>query len=57
MPKPRATFKVTGTIKDFTRADNLYRTMKRESGKLLEGWTIEFNIDYVEREGELEIPE
>ena len=57
MGAPRATFKVTGQITDFTRADNLYRTMKRESEKLLGGWEIDYKIDYIEREGELEIPE
>jgi len=56
MGAPRATFTVSGTITDFTRADNLYTTMKRESAKLLGGWEIDFKIDYVEREGELEIP-
>jgi len=49
---PKATFTVTGEITDFTRADNLYRTMKREIAKLLKNWSLDFKIDYQEAEGE-----
>ena len=49
---PIAVFTVSGEIDDFTRADNLYRTMKRETEKLLKKWKIEFKIDYTEIEGE-----
>ena len=53
---PKATFQISGTIEDFDRIDNLYKTMKREGAKLLNEWEIKFDIDYVETQGEGEIP-
>ncbi len=53
---PKAVFTVSGEIADFTRADNLYRTMKRETEKLLKNWSIDFKIDYSEKEGEIHTP-
>jgi len=54
---PKASFTIEGEIADFTRIDNLYRTLKREGEKLLKEWTIKFNVDYEERQGEGQIPE
>ena len=54
---PRAIFTIEGEITDFTRVDNLYRTLKREGEKLLNNWVINFDVKYTEKEGELEIPE
>ena len=54
---PQAEFKISGEIKDFTRVDNIYRTLKREGEKILENWTIDFNVSYIEKKGEIEIPE
>ncbi len=48
---PTATFTITGEVKDFTRIDNLYRTMKREGEKLLDDWTIKFNVEFEEKQG------
>lgn len=51
---PQATFKITGTVADFSRVDNIYRTMKREGEKLLDDWKIELSVEYVETKGERE---
>jgi len=48
----KATFKISGEIKEFERLDNLYRTLKREGEKLLDNWTIEVNAEYTEKQGE-----
>jgi len=50
---PQAEFKITGEIEDFTRVDNIYRTMKREGEKLLKNWKVEFKVNYVESEGDI----
>lgn len=50
---PLAVFTITGSIKDFTRIDNLYSSLKRESDKLLTDWTIKVNVDYEEKKGEI----
>lgn len=52
---PKAIFTVEGVIEDFTRVDNMYRVMKRESDKLLTKWVIKFDVQYTETEGEGEI--
>lgn len=52
---PKAVFSVEGEIEDFTRVDNIYRTLKREAGKLLTKWTIKFDVEYEESEGESEV--
>lgn len=49
---PQCTFTVSGDIKDFTRADNLYVSLKREMQKLLTNWTITADIKYSEQEGQ-----
>ncbi len=49
---PRATFKISGEIKEFERLDNLYRVLKREGEKLLDKWEIEVNAEYTEKQGE-----
>lgn len=49
---PKAIFKVEGEIEDFTRIDNIYRVLKREAGKLLTNWKINFDIQYEESQGE-----
>ena len=53
---PLARFTVEGEIKEFTQIDNLYRTLRREGSKLLRDWKITFDVNYTEKEGELEIP-
>lgn len=50
---PEATFIVRGSIEDFTRLDNLYRSLKRESDKLLAEWTIDVEVKYSEKKGEV----
>jgi len=47
---PRASFKITGEIDDFSRIDNLHSTMKREGTKLLKKWKIEVDVSYAETE-------
>jgi len=49
---PQATFTVKGSIADFTRLDNLYKSLKRESDKLLTDWTIDVDVKYTEKKGE-----
>ena len=49
---PEATFTVNGSIKDFTRLDNLYSSLKREIEKLLSDWTIDVTVTYSEKKGE-----
>ncbi len=51
---PQATFNITGEIEDFTRLDNLYTSLKRESGKLLSKWEIKIDVAYSEKQGEKE---
>ena len=48
---PQCSFKIEGDIKDFTRVDNLYTSLKRETEKLLTNWKIEADIKYTEQEG------
>ena len=45
---PEATFNITGNIEDFTRLDNLYASLKRESNKLLSSWKITIDVKYNE---------
>jgi len=47
---PKATFKITGEIDDFSRVDNLHSTMRREGKKLLKNWTIEVDVSFKEDE-------
>lgn len=49
---PKAIFTITGDIEDFTRLDNLYKSLKRESDKLLKDWTIDIKVEYTEKKGE-----
>lgn len=49
---PEATIIIRGSIEDFTRLDNLYRSVKREGEKLLSGWTIDIEVKYSEKAGE-----
>lgn len=49
---PEATFIIRGSIADFTRLDNLYKSLKREGDKLLENWTIDVEVKYSEKKGE-----
>ncbi len=48
---PKATFQISGEIKDFTRVDNIYRIMKREGEKLLDDWEIKFDVTFEEKKG------
>ncbi len=49
---PEATFTISGSIEDFTRLDNLYKSLKRESDKLLADWTMNVEVKYSEKKGE-----
>lgn len=49
---PEATFIITGSIEDFTRLDNLYKSLLRESDKLLSSWTLNVEVKYTEKKGE-----
>ncbi len=49
---PTATFVLSGDIADFTRVDNLYTSLKREAGKLLEKWEMTVEVKYSEKKGE-----
>lgn len=51
---PASTFIIRGTVKDFTRLDNLYKALVRESSKLLDQWEINVEVKYSEKEGEKE---
>ena len=51
-PMPECTFTIVGSIADFTRIDNLYKSLKREAEKGLSGWTLTADVKYVEKEGE-----
>lgn len=53
---PECTFIIRGKIADFTRLDNLYKSLLRESGKLLENWELNVEVKYTEKEGEKKIP-
>lgn len=50
----KATFTISGNIKDFPRIDNLYRALKREGEKLLTDWQIEVDAKYQEKKGDIE---
>lgn len=47
-----ATFIIKGSIEDFTRLDNLYKSLKREGDKLLSDWNIDVTVQYSEKKGE-----
>jgi len=47
---PKAMFKITGEIEDFSRVDNLHSVMRREGAKLLKKWTIEVDVSFKETE-------
>jgi len=49
---PEAQFIINGKIEDFTRLDNLYKSLKREGEKLLTNWTIDVEVKYSEKQGE-----
>ncbi|MBA7522559.1 hypothetical protein ES705_14678 [subsurface metagenome] len=53
---PECTFIIRGAIADFTRVDNLYTSMRREAEKLLSEWTIDAEIKYSEKQGEVTKP-
>lgn len=50
---PEATFTIKGKIADFTRLDNLYKSLKREAQKLLDEWIMNVEVKYTEKEGEV----
>lgn len=50
---PEATFVIRGKVADFTRLDNLYKSLKREGDKLLSDWTINVDVKYSEKKGEV----
>ena len=45
---PKAVFKISGDVKDFSRVDNVYASLKREGEKLLDNWIIELEVSYTE---------
>lgn len=49
---PQANFIIRGDVEDFTRMDNLYKALKRESEKMLSKWTLDIEVKYSEKEGE-----
>ena len=49
---PECTFIIRGAIADFTRLDNLYKSLLRESEKLLDQWQLDVEVKYTEKEGE-----
>ncbi len=49
---PISIFTVKGDIEDFTRLDNLYSALKRETEKLLKNWTIDVAVTYSEKQGD-----
>ena len=49
---PEATFVIKGKIEDFTRLDNLYKVLRRESDKLLSPWDLTVTVQYLEKKGE-----
>lgn len=49
---PQAVFKIEGKIADFTRLDNVYRSIKREAEKLLAGWKLSVSVTYEEKQGQ-----
>ncbi len=49
---PETVIKISGNIADFTRLDNVYRSLKREAEKLLSGWKMDITVSYVETQGE-----
>jgi len=49
---PEATFVLSGNIEDFTRLDNLYKSLTREADKLLTKWEIVVEVKYTEKQGE-----
>ncbi len=49
---PEASFVIKGQIEDFTRLDNLYKALIRESEKLLSPWEIEIKVEYTEKKGD-----
>ena len=51
---PEATFTISGNIKDFSRIDNLYASLKREAGKMMEQWKIIVDVKYTESQSESE---
>lgn len=51
---PEASFTIKGDIKDFTRLDNLYSALKRESDKLLDNWEINVNVTYSIKQSDIE---
>lgn len=49
---PQAVFTISGDIEDFTRLDNLYKSLKREAEKLLSTWEMKVSVTYEEKKGE-----
>jgi hypothetical protein len=49
---PECTFIIRGAIADFTRLDNLYKSLLREARKLLTEWELNVEVKYAEKQGE-----
>lgn len=49
---PQAIITISGSIEDFTRLDNVYRSLKREAEKLLKGWKLNVDVKYEETQGQ-----
>ncbi len=50
MENPEVEVKLTGTVVDFSRIDNVYTVLKREGSKLLKDWEINVNVTFSEQE-------
>ena len=49
---PKTVITISGSIADFNRLDNVYRSLKREAEKLLSEWKMDITVSYVEIQGE-----
>jgi len=49
---PACTFIIRGEIADFTRIDNFYKALVRESNKMLTKWELNAEVKYLEKQGE-----
>ncbi len=50
---PECEFIISGNIKDFTRLDNIYKSLLREASKLLTDWQMTASVKYSEKQGEV----
>jgi hypothetical protein len=53
---PNCTFKIEGTVVDFSRVDDTFKAMRLQTLKMLKDWTISISVDYEEKQGTGELP-